>query len=122
MERAPGAKVLLAIDDADRLDTASRRALTEGIGRVTAPGFFTLVTSLAPLDLPPKRSNHRALSGLAPDDAARLLEALGGARDGALSRRGEGPVEPLYVELLRRFRLDGAQSRAPARLLDLVDP
>ena len=137
-ERAPGAPAVLAVDDADQLDNASRRALVEGIGKVTAPSFFVLVTSIAPLDLPPARTTARALAGLGPADAALLLESLGGPRDAVFDRGSDAPVdsrrdgpasrsrppaliEPLYVELIRRFRLDGAQSAAPPRLLDVVD-
>jgi serine/threonine-protein kinase len=110
--------VLLAIDDVDRLDNASRRAVFDALA-APLPGLFALTTSLAPVDLPSGRVAQRALPGLTAFDAVVLLDQLGGSADNALARRTD-EVEPLYVDLLKRWKLDGSQ-RQPAKLQELVE-
>src|SRR5262249_54432836 len=114
---AARAGVLLAIDDADRMDNASRFALMEGVALLAGAGFSSITTSEAPLPFPEERVPRRALSGLSPAHAAALLERIGG-EPGVLPPSGD--VEPLYVELLHRWKLDGPGARAPGRLFDLV--
>jgi serine/threonine-protein kinase len=116
-ERAPGGRVVLALDDADRLDNASLRALVDGFARAPAAGFFVVATSEEPVG--PADAAARRIEGLGAAHAAQLGDWLGCPREATAARRAEGAVEPLWLELVRRFRLDGG-APIPARLVDLV--
>jgi serine/threonine-protein kinase len=119
LAQASGASVVLAIDDADQLDRASRLALRDGLAIATASNVSLVATSAAPLDFPPDRTRLRAIGGLAMADAAKLAEWLGSPPGIVLGGRRGGTIEPLFLELLRRWKLDGAPP--PARLNDLVE-
>jgi len=117
VERASGADVVLALDDAHVIDNASRLALLDGLA--SAAGLRLLTTSLTPLAFPRDRGASRSLAGLSPSDASQLAEWLGTAPGVVLGRRPAGDIEPLYLELLRNFRLDSGPP--PGRLLDVVE-
>jgi serine/threonine-protein kinase len=118
VDASAGGRVLLAVDDADRLDNASLSALLDGLETLDAPRFSVATTSQVALALPAERSPHRTLAGLSPAEAARFLEQLGGPRGALAGRTAE--VEPLYVETLHRWRLSDAPGHVPRRLVDLV--
>jgi serine/threonine protein kinase/CheY-like chemotaxis protein/DNA-binding MarR family transcriptional regulator len=94
-ERTERGRVLVVIDDMDRLDGASLLALRDRMQSEPIPGVTLLVTSehaRTVMLLPGVR--ERALRGLPREDAVRMLSA---ARQPAVLIRPDDDIEPLYV-------------------------
>ncbi len=115
-ERADGAPVVLVIDDVDRMDASSSLVLDELVGGERLKHFLLLTTSEEPrAGWPADRVRSAKIEGLSPEDAARLLRQPGGALGRA------GPVEPLYIEQLRKLRSHDPDADAPRDLESLVE-
>jgi serine/threonine protein kinase len=116
---AGGAPLILAIDDVDHLDTASRAALVEVLSGDPIRGLAIVMSEKPGGKWPAGRVGTMTLQGLSQEEATAWYGAGGGY--GALGRP-EGNVEPLYVELLLRWYQDEALARPlPPRLADLVE-
>jgi serine/threonine-protein kinase len=116
-ERGEGKKVIVAVDDLQALDGASRTAFADAVGEPP------LVPSLLIVGYPPghdpgwpaSTASARVLMGLPPAMVTKLLQ---GTNKPSSSMGGRG-IAPLYVDQLLRFsREQGA--RAPTRLADLI--
>jgi serine/threonine-protein kinase len=116
--RAAGRRVLVCIDDADRLDGSSARALSEALCGEWPAGLALVATLGAPPDrLRWPAAHERELRGLSAADAATLLRASG--RSGAPP--GADDVEPLLIEQLARGPRGAAESQKSGDLRELVE-
>jgi serine/threonine-protein kinase len=115
-------RVVLAIDDLQRIDGSSRCAFADVLGEAL-PGVNMLVLGAHTPGFDAGWSaNHaaRVVNGLPPPIVTRLLKsARPSDRMVALGETGLRGIPPLYVEQLLRFALDGG-SDPPPRLADLV--
>jgi hypothetical protein len=117
--RADGKGVVLAIDDLQKCDGASRNAFADAISEpplvpalvvaTYAPGFDPGWSSQA--------AAARVLQGLPTADVAALLGAQQSASSAQLKTGGF--ILPLYVEQLMRFTTEQGGG-APARLVDIM--
>ena len=116
----PPARVLLVLDDLDRLDGASLLAIRDHLAAVqgTSPlGWTVLVASQhARVVMQLSGVRERALRGLSRDDARGLLTALGGPDD---LPRSDDDIEPLYVHEIAATGEDDASS-LPASLEEAI--
>ncbi len=97
VELADGGKVVLSVDDVDRFDGASLRALSDLLSEEAGvKGLSVLMSSGSALDrrLPRRVARHR-LDGWT---RARAIERLGG--DPAAITRTDDDIEPMYVDQL----------------------
>jgi serine/threonine protein kinase/CheY-like chemotaxis protein len=115
--RGDSGRVLLVVDDVDRLDGASLLALRDHLAGEPLPGFSALLTSehaRTILSLPGAR--ERALRGLERSDAERMLGSFGGQTP---LWRMDDDIEPLYVE--RMADAAPPEGPLPTTLEDLID-
>jgi serine/threonine-protein kinase len=116
-ERGEGKKVIVAVDDLQAIDGASRTAFADAVGEPP------LVPALLVVSYPPghdpgwpaSTASARVLMGLPPALVSRLLQ---GSNKPSSSMGGRG-VAPLYVDQLLRFSREQG-GRAPTRLADLI--
>jgi protein kinase-like protein len=113
-ERARGAPILLAIDDADTLDHLSQCAIEDLLlSPERPPDLSVLLTSERTPDTSFFEGVHeRQLLGLSAADVAPWL--------GRTPPREED-IEPLYVEELLRWINEGRRDDPPASLHELVE-
>lgn len=114
--------VVLAIDDLQRVDGASRNAIADVLSG-SSPGLGALIVSAhTPGFEPGWRSELplHVLGGLQGPSATRLMRGSpSAARSVALGEVGVRGVPPLYIEQLLRFAFDGGTD-PPERLADLI--
>jgi len=115
--RAEHGRVLLVLDDLDRLDGASLLALQDHMRGERVPGVTALVTSEHAKTVLLHGARERALRGLSREDAVRHLGLL---REQAILPRSDDDIEPLYVE--RIAATGGADPYVlPEMLEELID-
>ncbi len=115
IERAPGGRVLLAIDDVDRIDGASLAVLGQLLRADPITGFSVWMTSAtAPEDGEYGHLPCHRLEGLSAADASALARIRGAK---AIER---DDVEPLFVELWAGLAADAAHW-ASASLPTLIE-
>lgn len=110
--------IVVAIDDLQRLDTASRHTIADLVD--TTLDLPLLVVATHPPGFTPNwNAQHpvRALSGLHPETAERLLRA--GRAEIPAGILDYDSVPPLLVDQLLRYSQEGGSDPAP-RLADLV--
>jgi serine/threonine-protein kinase len=115
-ERAEGRRALLAIDDIERLDGASRLALDDLLHGPPIRGFSVLVTGERPPGGAFSSAPSRALRGLSFAEATAMLARRGGS---LRLPRSDDDIEPLYLAELGRLSA-ADQPSAPASLPDLL--
>jgi serine/threonine protein kinase/CheY-like chemotaxis protein len=93
--RAERGRVLLVLDDLDRLDGASLLALQDHLQGDPVPGVTALVTSEDAKTVFLHGARERALRGLSREEATGMLASL---RQPAVLYRSDDDIEPLYVE------------------------
>ena len=118
-ETAKGQRVVLAVDDLNNVDGASRNAFADAISEPPLVPALLVVTYAPGFD--PGWSGHvaaaRVLAGLPTASVAKLLAQ--GDMSGAPPLRGERTISPLYLEQLLRFMREQG-SGAPTRLADII--
>ncbi len=116
-ERLKGAKVVLAVDDLNHVDGASRAAFADTVGEPPLVPALLVVTYPPGFDpgWPASTASARVLNGLTPAVVARLVQP-GMASTVGIAHRG---VLPLYIDQLLRFTREQAGT-APSRLGDLI--
>ncbi len=118
-ERARGRRIVLAIDDLQSIDGASRNAFADAVG--DPPLVPVLVLAAHTPDFSPDwRSDlpaGRILTGLPGSVVTKLLASSGSPSSPSLA--GGRGISPLYVDQLVRFQREGGTD-APTRLADLI--
>lgn len=114
--------VVLAIDDLQRVDGASRNAIGDVLAG-SSPGLGALIVAAHTPGFepgwPPGGPVH-VLGGLHGSSATRLVRGSPpAARSFTLGEAGVRGVPPLFIEQLLRFAFDGGTD-PPARLADLI--
>ena len=118
---APG-RVIVAVDDLDRIDGTSRAAFADALGEPPEAAALLIATHLPGFESGwgAERAAARVISGLPPPTAARLLRPT---RSGDRLRQPDFDdrrgVLPMYIEQLLRYSLEGGTD-PPARLGDLI--
>ncbi len=117
VSRSEARRVVLVIDDLDRLDGASFLALREHLEVSPVPGVTVLVTSAhMPTVLQLSGVRERGLRGLSRGGARAMLAALGVQAE---LPRTDDDIEPLYV--FQVAAMDPADARSlPESLHELV--
>ena len=118
-ERAHGNRVVVAVDDLQNVDGASRNAFIDAIAEPPLVPALLVVTYSTGFDpaWPQGATAARVLAGLSPHVVAKLLTASGSSSAPSLS--GARGIAPLHLEQLLRFTREQG-SGAPARLADLM--
>lgn len=114
-QRSGAQSVVLVIDDIDRIDAASSHVLDQVLGGERIRHFVVVTSSEQPPSWPSDRVRALPLLGIPPSDAGRLLG------DASTFAGLEDPVEPLYVEHLRRLRSQGMDAPPAPDLAGLVE-
>jgi hypothetical protein len=115
--RAAGGRLVVVIDDVDRMDPVSRDALIELLSRPPRSSLrFVLTGERLPAPLEPTVHTVR-LAGLKRREAEQRLRDL--APDAALVRRDDD-IEPLYVTELARWSLS-THEPPPPTIGDLLE-
>ena len=119
VERSPGHRVIVAVDDFNYVDGASRNAFSDAISEPPLVPALLVVTYAPGFDphWPGTTAGARVLNGLPSAVVAKLLHATGSTSSPALSE-GRG-IAPLYLDQLLRFMREQGGG-APARLADLM--
>lgn len=115
-------RVVIAIDDLQRIDGSSRCAFADVLGEPMDAVSLLVIGAHTPGFDAGWGATHaaRVVSGLPPPVVTRLLKSARPAdRMIALGETGLRGVPPLYVEQLLRFALEGG-SDPPPRLADLI--
>jgi serine/threonine protein kinase len=115
-------RVVLAIDDLQRVDGSSRCAFADVLGEPPPALDFLVIGAHTPGFDAGWGANHaaRVVSGLPPPVVTRLLKSASPTdRMMALTENGIRGIPPLYVEQLLRFAMEGG-SDPPPRLADLI--
>ncbi|HEX3594871.1 MAG TPA: protein kinase [Polyangiaceae bacterium] len=115
-------RVVLAIDDLQRVDGSSRSAFADVIGEPPQNLNILVIGAHTPGFEAGWGAKHaaRVVSGLPPPIVTRLLRTTSPSdRMTALAENGIRGMLPLYVEQLLRFTLEGG-SDPPPRLADLI--
>lgn len=112
-EAEPRRLIILAIDDLQAVDGASKNAFTDVIAEPPLAPILVVAAHTSELD-PGWDGSFRKLFGLPKDIAASLVRG-GGPASGSSDLR----VPPLYLDQLVRFGLEGG-SEPPARMADLI--
>lgn len=116
--RYPNHRVVLCIDDLQRLDGASRNAFADVVGDMPRLPAFILGTHLAGFDARwPGNIPARVLQGLTPEAAANLIQ--GPSSIPAFRGMSDRGIPPMYVEQLIRFAQEGGTAPPPS-LPDLI--
>ncbi|HKO92276.1 MAG TPA: hypothetical protein VJU61_14025, partial [Polyangiaceae bacterium] len=116
-----GARVILAIEDLDRVDTASLATFGAALrSRNASPALFFVVTH-SPLFDPSwgEQAPSRMLGGLPLTVMNRILGNRPSLERQTLQEVGKRGVLPLYVDQVIRFLAEGG-SEPPQRLADLI--
>lgn len=114
-------RVLLAIDDVDRLDQVSHNALADLLRSEPIPGLRVVVTCerVPPYWAHGERLQKLRLAGLTQEEAQRATVGL--SVPPRLGRR-DADVEPLYLEQLVAWEQESEHALpAPSALVDLVE-
>jgi hypothetical protein len=119
--RARGARVILAIEDLERVDTASLAAIKSALKGYRAAKPITFVATHSPLFDPGwgADSPARTLGGLPATVLSRLMSNRPSAERLSLEEIAKRGVSPLYVDQVIRFLNEGG-SEPPTRLADLI--
>jgi serine/threonine protein kinase len=115
-------RVVLAIDDLQRVDGSSRCAFADVLGEPPHALDLLVIGAHTPGFDAGWGANHaaRVVSGLPPPVVTRLMKSASPSdRMMALTENGIRGIPPLYVEQLLRFALEGG-SDPPPRLADLI--
>ena len=115
-ERAEGGRALMAIDDVERLDGASRLALGDMLEATPVPGFKLLVTGERSPGGILGHAPSQALRGLSRADAEAMLASR---HHDAPGGRSDDDIEPLYIDQFLRLKPSERQG-APATLVALA--
>ncbi len=116
-KRARSGRIVLAVDDLQRVDGPSRNAFADVLGEPPALSALMIGTHTPGFD--PgwgAEAAARILPGLPPPAVARLLKS---SRSGARPDDTGRGVLPMYVEQLLRYAQEGGTD-PPARLADLI--
>jgi len=121
--RAGKSRVIVAIDDLNRVDGASRNAFTDALGEPPLVPVLFVATHVPTFD-PGWEGTSRPLAGLPKAAASELSRSYGLAErmsiwPGPITATPQAPVLPLYLDQLIRFISEGG-SDPPARLADLI--
>jgi serine/threonine-protein kinase len=116
--RAGHNKVIVVVDDLNRVDGPSRNAISDLVGESISTPTLVVATHVPGFDAHwPGNTPARILSGFTPDTAASMVR---GANLGqAFAEMGSRGVPPLYVEQLARFTYEGGTA-PPSRLADII--
>jgi serine/threonine-protein kinase len=121
--RAAKSRVILAIDDLNRVDGASRNAFADALSEPPLVPVLIVATHVPAFDPGWSNGSARPIAGLPTSKAAELARAYGVAERISLLPGAPDPhhttVLPLYLDQLVRFTFEGGSS-PPARLADLV--
>jgi serine/threonine-protein kinase len=119
--RARGARVILALEDLDRVDTASLATIGAALRSDLGAKQLFFVATHTPAFEPSwgDRSPSRLLAGLPPPVMNRILGNRPSLERQALQEVGKRGVLPLYVDQVVRFLAEGG-SEPPLRLADLI--
>jgi serine/threonine-protein kinase len=118
-ERANGNRVVLAVDDMQSIDGASRNALSDVVSEPPLVPALLVVAYVPGFDpeWPSNTTSARVIVGLPPQQVTRLFAATNTPSYPGLSNmRG---IQPLYLEQLLRFSREQGGA-APGRLADLI--
>jgi serine/threonine-protein kinase len=116
-ETDPRQLIILAIDDLQAVDGASKNAFADVIAEPPLAPILIVAAHSSEID-PGWDGSYRAVSGLPKDIASSLVR--GGAPASPSSGSDEDlRVPPLYLDQLVRFGLEGG-SDPPARMADLI--
>jgi serine/threonine-protein kinase len=115
---APDRRVVLAIDDLQRVDGVSRNAFADVVGEPLPLPVLVVAAHIPGFDARwPGHFPARLLGGFTPEAAAQL--ARGAVSAEALAAVGPRGVPPMYVDQLLLFGQEAGTS-PPPRLADLV--
>jgi serine/threonine protein kinase len=121
--RAAKSRVILAIDDLNRVDGASRNAFADALSEPPLVPVLIVATHVPAFDPGWSNGSARPIAGLPTSKAAELARTYGVAERISLLPGAPDPhhttVLPLYLDQLVRFTYEGGSS-PPARLADLV--
>ncbi len=118
--RARGGRVVVAIEDLERVDTASLGAIRHALRHYRSPRPVLIVATHSPVFDPMwGSSSSRALSGLPASVLARVMGSRPSAERLSLEEIARRGVSPLYLDQMIRFLADGG-SEPPPRLADLI--
>ncbi len=118
-ERARGRRVVLAIDDLQSVDGASRNAFADTVGDPPLVPVLFLATH-TPDFSPDWRSDlpaPRIIAGLPSNVVTKLIASTGSSSSPSMT--GGRGISPFYVDQLVRFQREGGTS-APSRLADII--
>lgn len=118
--RAGGRRVVVAIEDLERVDTASLQAVRDALELYETPhSVIFIVTHSHSYDPDWGRSSStRVLQGLSSSTVSRLFSDVG-PKGGLLGNGSSRGVPPLYADQVVRFLLEGG-NEPPAGLADLI--
>lgn len=120
--RARGGRVILALEDLERVDTASLSAIKSALKSYRSAKPITFVATHSPLFDPgwaSETSPSRTLAGLPASVLSRLMGSRPSAERLALEEMAKRGVSPLYVDQVIRFLNEGG-TEPPSRLADLI--
>lgn len=118
--RTRGGRVILAVEDLERVDTASLAAFRHALRHYRSPRPIFCVATHSPVFDPNWGSSQaRTLSGLPASVLGRILGNRFAAERLSLEELARRGVAPLYVDQVIRFLADGG-SEPPQRLADLI--
>jgi serine/threonine-protein kinase len=121
--RAGKSRVILAIDDLNRVDGASRNAFADALAEPPLVPVLMVAAHISAFDPGWGEGSVRPLAGLSATKAAELARSYGLGERVSLLPGGPQPdgatVLPLHLDQLVRFGAEGG-SDPPARLADLV--
>jgi serine/threonine protein kinase len=119
--RSRGSRVILAVEDLERVDTASLGAFRDALRnyRASRPLLFVAThSSIFDPDWGPS-SPSRTLSGLPASVLSRIMGNRPSAERLSIEELAKRAVSPLYVDQVIRFLTEGG-SEPPSRLADLI--
>jgi serine/threonine-protein kinase len=121
--RAAKSGVILAIDDLNRVDGASRNAFSDALAEPPLVPVLMIATHVPAFDPGWGEGNTRPIGGLPKSTASELARSYGlGERVSVWpgpTHSSQATVLPLYLDQLIRFIGEGG-SDPPARLADLI--
>jgi hypothetical protein len=119
--RARGNRVILAIEDLERVDTASLAAMRRALESYRSAKPITFVATHSPLFDPGwgPESPARTLSGLPASVLSRMLGNRPSAERLSIEDMAKRGIAPLYVDQVVRFLNEGG-TEPPTRLADLI--
>jgi serine/threonine-protein kinase len=118
-ERSKGRRVVLAIDDLQSIDGASRNAFADAVADPPLVPVLILAAHTPEFspDWPSDLPAARILTGLPGNVVTKLLASSGSPSSPSIA--GGRGISPLYVDQLVRFQREGGTG-APSRLADLI--